>query len=124
MENPTSQVMKMKQVTPPHLTGAHQTNFRVYLKKGGGLALHQIHDMGFEGECVTNVSQCTRKYLNLNILTLNCCGLKQRLNSPESQDLVKKHDIVCLQETLFITLHDTESKFAIWFEISKKTHKL
>ena len=24
----------------------------------------------------------------------------------------------------FITLHDTESKFAIWFEIFLKTHKL
>ena len=30
---------------------------------------------------------------------MNCCGLKKRLNYPEFQDLVKKNDIVCLQET-------------------------
>ena len=35
----------------------------------------------------------------MNILSLNCCGLKKRLNYPEFQDLVKKNDIVCLQET-------------------------
>ena len=87
-------------MAPSHLTGAHQTNFRVYPKKGGGLALPRftLRILGGGGG-VTTVSRCKRKYYNLNILSLNCCGLRKGLNYPEFQDLVKKHDILCLQET-------------------------
>ena len=30
---------------------------------------------------------------------LNCCGIKPRLQYPEFQNLIKKHDIVCFVET-------------------------
>jgi hypothetical protein len=33
---------------------------------------------------------------NLNVLSLNCCGVKLRLLSPEFCELIKKNDIVCL----------------------------
>ena len=36
---------------------------------------------------------------NLNVLSLNCCGVKLRLQYPEFCELIKKNDIVCLQET-------------------------
>jgi hypothetical protein len=36
---------------------------------------------------------------NLNVLCLNCCGLKKRTRYPEFENLVFKHDIICLQET-------------------------
>ena len=35
----------------------------------------------------------------LNILSLNCCGLKLRLQYPEFCELFQKYDIICLQET-------------------------
>ena len=36
---------------------------------------------------------------NLNILSLNCCGVKLRLQYPEFCHLVCNQDIICLQET-------------------------
>ena len=36
---------------------------------------------------------------NLNVLSLNCCGVKLRLQYPEFCELIKKNNIVCLQET-------------------------
>ena len=96
MENHTSQRMKMKRVAPlPHtkrISGCIQ-------KKGGGLALPRFTIRIQGGGGVTTVYRCKRKYYNLNILSLNCCGLQKGLNYPGFQDLVKKHDILCLQET-------------------------
>lgn len=40
-----------------------------------------------------------RTYCDLKILSLNCCGIKKKLNYSEFQELVNEHDIVCLQET-------------------------
>jgi hypothetical protein len=36
---------------------------------------------------------------NLNVLCLNCCGLKKKTRYPEFENLVCKHDIICIQET-------------------------
>jgi hypothetical protein len=36
---------------------------------------------------------------NLNVLSLNCCGIKLRLQYPDFCELIKKNDIICLQET-------------------------
>jgi hypothetical protein len=36
---------------------------------------------------------------NLNILSLNCCGVKLRLQYPAFCELVCNQDIICLQET-------------------------
>jgi exonuclease III len=38
-------------------------------------------------------------YKDLKILSLNCCALKKRVNYPEFKDLIKRHDILCFQET-------------------------
>lgn len=46
-----------------------------------------------------NEPQCVRTYCDLKILSLNCCGVKKKLNYSEFQELVKEQDIVCLQET-------------------------
>ena len=35
---------------------------------------------------------------NWNVLCLNCCGLKKKTRYPEFENLVCKHDIICLQE--------------------------
>jgi hypothetical protein len=37
--------------------------------------------------------------IRLNVLCLNCCGLKKKTRYPEFENLVCKHDIICLQET-------------------------
>ncbi|CAG2247120.1 unnamed protein product [Mytilus edulis] len=36
---------------------------------------------------------------DLNILCLNCCGIKSRVNYPEFKDIIDNHEIVCLVET-------------------------
>jgi hypothetical protein len=35
----------------------------------------------------------------INILCLNCCGLKKWLNYPEFEIVIKQNDIVCFSET-------------------------
>jgi hypothetical protein len=35
----------------------------------------------------------------INILCLNCCGLKRRLNYPEFESLIKHCGIMCFSET-------------------------
>jgi hypothetical protein len=34
-----------------------------------------------------------------NILALNCCGLKNKLQYPEFQELLRANDIICLVES-------------------------
>jgi hypothetical protein len=36
---------------------------------------------------------------SLNILSLNCCGIKKRLQYPEFENFVRNHDIICLVES-------------------------
>lgn len=36
---------------------------------------------------------------SLNMLSLNCCGIKKRLQYPEFENLVRNHDIICLVES-------------------------
>ncbi|CAG2246975.1 unnamed protein product [Mytilus edulis] len=36
---------------------------------------------------------------DVNILCLNCCGIKSRMQYPEFENIIKKHDIVCFVET-------------------------
>ena len=35
----------------------------------------------------------------LNIIGLNCCGIKKRLNYLEFEQMIRKYDIICLVET-------------------------
>ena len=95
----------------------------------------------------------------LSILSLNCCGIKRRLQYDEFRELITCHDILCFQETKtddidvlelenyefvmknrkkygrvnsggivlafrnylkdHITIHETECKSVLWFELSK-----
>ena len=36
---------------------------------------------------------------SLNMLSLNCCGIKKRLQYPELENLVRNHDITCIVES-------------------------
>ena len=36
---------------------------------------------------------------SLNMLSLNCCGIKKRLQYPEFENLVRNHDITCIVES-------------------------
>jgi hypothetical protein len=49
----------------------------------------------------TSYSSLTESPLpdSLNILSLNCCGIKKRLQYPEFEDLLRNHDIICLVES-------------------------
>ena len=95
----------------------------------------------------------------ISILSLNCCGIKRRLQYDEFRELITCHDILCFQETKtddidvlelenyefvmknrkkygrvnsggivlafrnylkeHITIHETECKSVLWFELSK-----
>ena len=35
----------------------------------------------------------------INLLCLNCCGIKSRLQYPEFQNMIRNHDILCFVET-------------------------
>ena len=99
----------------------------------------------------------------MHVLSLNCCGLVQKLNYPEFKDLILDYDFICLQETKtddvdeielegykfvmknrrkygriksggiafayreeyerYISVHESESKFILWVEISKELTK-
>ena len=38
-------------------------------------------------------------FCKLNILSLNVCGIKKRLQYPEFIELINRYDIICLQES-------------------------
>ena len=42
-----------------------------------------------------------KSYCNINIVSLNVCGLVSKLVSPEFITFINSYDIVCLQETKF-----------------------
>ncbi|CAG2236450.1 DNASE1L [Mytilus edulis] len=46
----------------------------------------------------------------LNILCINCCGLKSRINYPEFSELIYKNDIACFVETKTDDLDDIRLK--------------
>jgi hypothetical protein len=44
-----------------------------------------------------SVNDCNNNCINL--LSLNCCGIKSRLQYPEFQNMIRNHDILCFVET-------------------------
>jgi hypothetical protein len=46
------------------------------------------------------MSTTFEKRNELKILSLKCCRLKKGVNYPEFKDLIKRHDILCFQETI------------------------
>lgn len=54
---------------------------------------------GRAGEHANDSSTCNVPTDKLKILSLNCCGIKQKLNYPEFKNFVANYDILCFQET-------------------------
>lgn len=44
-------------------------------------------------DCLLNLNK------KFNVLTLNCCGIRTKLNYPEFHELVNDFDVLCLVET-------------------------
>ncbi|CAG2251665.1 unnamed protein product [Mytilus edulis] len=59
---------------------------------------------------------------DLNILCLNCCGIKSRVNYPEFKDIIDNHEIVCLAETKTDDI-DVINLPGYEFKMKKKTGK-
>ena len=47
---------------------------------------------------MNNCKYCKDKNV-FNILSLNCCGIKSKLNYPEFVEFISEFDILCLLET-------------------------
>lgn len=60
---------------------------------------NQISDTNVNNDSSLLVDTDVTDIGNLNILSLNCCGVKLRLQYPEFCQLVCNQDIICLQET-------------------------
>ena len=46
-----------------------------------------------------SVNHCSLNKTVINILTINVCGLKRRIQYPEFLELVNDYDILCFVET-------------------------
>ncbi len=52
----------------------------------------------------------------IKVMSLNCCGLKTRLQYPEFQNLIQSNDIMCLVETKTDDIDVVELRLQISYE--------
>jgi hypothetical protein len=52
--------------------------------------------------------------LNFNILSLNCCGVLNRMQYPEFVDLIQQYDLICLTVMTYEYSHRRTMRFCIF----------
>ena len=65
---------------------------------GAHISTSKVRSNGFQSEANCKAA-CVLETRELNILSLNVCGLKSKLSTPEFLDLCRKNDVLCFSET-------------------------
>ena len=82
-------------------TGSTSLNQENITFDSDSLADHELDSL-FTSSCENSLNSTFGNNLlsnNINIMCLNCCGIKSRLKYPEFGNLIEKYDIICLVET-------------------------